>query len=78
MKHIDMLLSQFPGASNQDYFTSDEIKRLFYQAIPTNEMENEFHQFWPEFDDNKHGCLAHLYGAAETTNRRTEEEKKGG
>ena len=40
LKHINMLLSQFPGASEQDSFSLDEIKRLFYQAMPTRWRTN--------------------------------------
>ena len=40
IKHINMLLTQFPGASNQDCFTAEEIKRLFYQAMPTRWQTN--------------------------------------
>ena len=35
-----MLLSQFPGASEQDYFMPNEIKRLFYQAMQTRWRTN--------------------------------------
>lgn len=40
MKHINMLISQFPGATERDCFTPDEIKRLFHHAMPTRWRTN--------------------------------------
>ena len=40
MKHINMLLAQFPGATAQDCFSSEEIKTIFYHAMPVRWRTN--------------------------------------
>ena len=40
IKHINMLLSQFPEATAQDCFTPEEIKRLLYYAMPVRWRTN--------------------------------------
>ena len=40
LKHINMLLSQFPGASQADCFTPNEIKKIFYHSMPVRWRTN--------------------------------------
>ena len=40
LKHINMLIAQFPGATNADSFTPTEIKQIFYHSIPTRWRAN--------------------------------------
>ena len=34
LKQINLLLSQFPGSNSQQCFSNEEIKRIFYFAMP--------------------------------------------
>ena len=34
LKHINMLIEQFPEATSDDTFTSEEIKKIFYHSMP--------------------------------------------
>lgn len=40
LKHINMLLLQFPNATQQDQFTAEEIKNRFYYAMPLRWRKN--------------------------------------
>ena len=40
LKHINMLLSQFPGASQTDCFSSTDVKKIFYHAMPVRWRTN--------------------------------------
>ena len=35
LKHINMILRQFPAASDSDCFNANELKRIFYNSMPT-------------------------------------------
>ena len=35
LKHINMLLSQFPSETDSNCFTPTEIKKIFYCFMPT-------------------------------------------
>ena len=34
LKHINLLITQFPSAKESDIFNTEEIKRLFYNSMP--------------------------------------------
>jgi len=34
LKHINMLISQFPDATEEDIFNNEEVKKIFYHAMP--------------------------------------------
>ena len=40
LKHINMLIAQFPGTTVADSFTPTEIKRIFYHSMPTRWRTN--------------------------------------
>ena len=39
-KHVNMLISQLPNAKDSDTFMCEEIKKLFYLAIPVRWRTN--------------------------------------
>ena len=40
LKHINMLISQFPKAKDTDIFTRGEIKKIFYHSMPARWRTN--------------------------------------
>ena len=40
MKHINMLISQFPAADEDSIFTTKEIKKIFYHSMPVRWRTN--------------------------------------
>lgn len=40
LKHINMLLAQFPDAAPQDTFNDEEIKQIFYHSMPVQWRTN--------------------------------------
>ena len=40
LKHINMLIAQFPSSSNQNIFTTDELKKIIYHSMPVRWRTN--------------------------------------
>ena len=74
LKHINMLISHFPSASEDDIFTTNKIKQIFYHSMPLHWRTN-FVNLAQRVQQVTIKVLR-TYGSTGITNQHTQKEGK--